>query len=97
MVLPLNLPPPPLPPGKNQVITFYLGIQAFVFQLKTVRRGEDTKHHITLHLTYTNPACTYSLALEGLLFLPLCGPVLPVMAYTGRLRPKGYLFQVLGI
>ena len=89
--------PPPLPPGKNQVITFYLGIQAFVFQLKTVRRGEDTKHHITLHLTYTNPACTYSLALEGLLFLPLCGPVLPVMAYTGRLRPKGYLFQVLGI
>ena len=97
MVLPLNLPPPPLPPGKNQVITFYLGIQAFVFQLKTVRRGEDTKHHITLHLTYTNPACTYSLALEGLLFLPLCGPVLPVMAYTGRLCPKGYLFQALGI
>ena len=22
--------------------------------------------------------------------------VLPIMAYTGRLRPKGYLFQALG-
>ena len=90
------LPPPPAP-GKNQVITFYLGIQAFVFQLKIVRRGEDTKHYVTLHLTYTNPACTNSLALEGLLFLPLCGPVLRMMAYRGRLCPKGNLLQAFGI
>ena len=91
------LPPPPPAPGKNQVITFYLGIQAFVFQLKIVRRGEDTKHYVTLHLTYTNPACTNSLALEGLLFLPLCGPVLRMMAYRGRLCPKGNLLQAFGI
>ena len=25
------------------------------------------------------------------------GGVLPIMAYTGRLRPKGYLFQASGI
>ena len=91
------LPPPPQAPGKNQVITFYLGIQAFIFQLKIVRRGEDTKHYVTLHLTYTNPACTNSLALEGLLFLPLCGPVLRMMAYRGRLCPKGNLLQAFGI